>query len=66
MNAALAELEEGDVSGVLRWRFLALCAAGYEFDDALELAANANIDLHVACDLVRKGCPVQTALRILV
>jgi hypothetical protein len=66
MNAALAELEEQDVGGVLRWRFQALRAAGYDVDEALELATIPNVDLHVAVDLVSKGCPPQTALRILV
>ena len=65
MNVALAELEEQDVGGVRRWRFLVLSSAGYDVGDALELAANPNVDLHFAVDLVRKGCPPQTAFRIL-
>ncbi len=65
MNAALAELEEQDVDGVLQWRFLVLRGAGYDVGDAVNLAASRNVDLHVAVDLVRNGCPPQTALRIL-
>jgi hypothetical protein len=65
MNAALAELEEQDVDGVLRWRFLVLKGAGYAVGDAVELATSSNVDLHVAVDLVGKGCPPHTAVRIL-
>ena len=50
---------------VVRWRFEELARAGYEAEDARVIAAEVHIDLHVACDLVRRGCPPQTAVRIL-
>ena len=63
-----AELEVLDVSeaeAVLHWRFGALVGAGYAPDDALLLSSHLEIDLHLATDLVRRGCPADTAVRIL-
>jgi hypothetical protein len=39
--------------------------AGYSIRDALLLAITAEVDLHVATDLVARGCPSGTAARIL-
>jgi hypothetical protein len=50
---------------VLRWRFDELVRAGYEADSALLVASHVEVDLHLAVDLARKGCPIGTALRIL-
>jgi hypothetical protein len=50
---------------VLGWRLDELIAAGYESGDALLLAADAEVDLHLATDLPRRGCPHKTALHIL-
>jgi hypothetical protein len=38
---------------------------GYGFDDALALAVQPEVDLHLAADLFRSGCPPETAMRIL-
>lgn len=66
MTAAQFErLGEEEAEGILRWRFRALTLAGYEPGTAARLAAQVQIDLHEACDLVRGGCPPETALRIL-
>lgn len=63
-GATLAEkVTEGD--GVRRWRLDALVDAGYDSTYALILSRDPEIDLHVAIDLVRRGCPPFTALRIL-
>jgi hypothetical protein len=61
----LARLEETETTGVLRWRFTELVRAGYPSEDALELATHSHVDLHTAADLVRRGCPPDTAKRIL-
>lgn len=61
----LARLEEQETTGVLRWRFTELLRAGYPSDDALVLATHSNVDLHAAADLIRRGCPPDTAKRIL-
>ncbi len=50
---------------VLAWRFGALRDAGYDKRDALELAQRRDVDLHLACDLLRRNCPPELALRIL-
>lgn len=47
------------------WRRDQLRKAGFAYLDALELAVNPKVDLHVACDLVASGCAPETALQIL-
>ena len=66
MTAAQFErLDEMEAEGILRWRFHMLAKAGYEPTIAARLAAQVQIDLHEACDLVAGGCPPETAARIL-
>ena len=48
-----------------RWRAEELERAGYGLDDAIELAARSDVDLHLAVELLKNGCPPDTALRIL-
>ena len=50
---------------VVGWRFEELRDAGYDERDAMELALRTEIDLHLALELVRNGCPLETAVRIL-
>jgi hypothetical protein len=50
---------------VLSWRLAQLAEAGYDDDEAVVLAVSSDIDLHRAVDLLLKGCPHSTALRIL-
>jgi hypothetical protein len=67
MTAAEFELlDETEAELVIGWRFHELGVAGYDLDAALLLATRAYVDLHVAVDLVRRGCPPETALRILI
>jgi hypothetical protein len=63
--AQFEELEEETAVEVLRWRFDVLLRAGFEVDQAATLAAHVEVDLHSAADLVTRGCPGDTALRIL-
>ena len=63
--AQLAQLEETETTGVLHWRLSELLRAGYPFDEALVLATRSHVDLHIAADLVGRGCPPDTATRIL-
>ncbi len=51
---------------VLGWRIEQLIAVGFDSDAAFVLALDRNVDLHQATGLVRRGCPPQTAFRILV
>ena len=59
------EAESGAEELVLGWRLEELVAAGYESGDALLLATHAEVGLHLATDLPRRGCPHKTALHIL-
>ncbi len=59
-----APLEE-EVEQVLRWRLSQLRRAGYSAEEASLLAGEADVDLHRAIELAHRGCPTQTALRIL-
>jgi hypothetical protein len=66
MTAAQLEAldNEAEVDQIRRWRFDQLVRAGYEDDDAIELAFHLDIDLHTLTSLVRRGCPSATAVRI--
>lgn len=56
-----------DTAGqVLGWRIEQLVSAGYDGEAAFTLALDRSIDLHDAIDLVRRGCPPETAVRILI
>ena len=50
---------------VARWRFAQLLGAGYDQRQASLIAGRRDVDLHLAVDLLQNGCPVETALRIL-
>ena len=66
MTAAQFETIDGtEVEAILRWRFTVLVRSGYDVDSALVLASHVEIDLHDASNLVRRGCPSETALQIL-
>lgn len=54
------------VARVLSWRVEQLIAVGFDSDAAFVLALDREVDLHEATGLVRRGCPPQTAFRILV
>jgi hypothetical protein len=66
MTAAQFELiDESEAEAILRWRFEELVRSGYDIGSALVLASHVEVDLHVATGLVHRGCPPDTALRIL-
>jgi hypothetical protein len=50
---------------VLEWRVETLRRAGFDAASALDLALCRHVDLHSAVCLVERGCPVDTALQIL-
>jgi hypothetical protein len=47
------------------WRGQELKRAGYDRRAATELAGRHDVDLHLATDLLRRGCPQELALSIL-
>jgi len=66
MPAAEVHLqEETETERIQRWRAEELERAGYDPVSAFELAGRADVDLHLAVALIERGCPVETALHIL-
>ena len=66
MSAAELDIYvETEAERIERWRAEELERAGYDPVDACELAARSDVDLHLAVDLLERGCPADTALRIL-
>jgi hypothetical protein len=66
MTAAQFEkIDETEAEAILRWRFDELVRAGFDVGSALLLASHVEVDLHDASALMRRGCPSETALRIL-
>ena len=65
MSVVETHIQETEDERVARWRLEQLTRAGYEETAALVLADLVDVDLHLAVDLVRQGCPSDTALRIL-
>jgi hypothetical protein len=66
MTAAEITLDQDTEAGrVVDWRRAELERAGYDTPSATEIAARMDVDLHYAVDLLRRGCPAETALQIL-
>jgi hypothetical protein len=61
----LQTLEETEAERIERWRAEELERAGYEPTSAAKIAVRSDIDLHVAVDLLARGCPPELALEIL-
>ncbi|HVM18295.1 MAG TPA: hypothetical protein VM290_11995 [Gaiellaceae bacterium] len=57
--------EQSELERIERWRRDALERAGYPADAAAAIAARHDVDLHAAVALVERGCPPETALKIL-
>jgi hypothetical protein len=64
VEQVVRELESED-ERVFWWRTETLVRAGYDERLAHKLALRASVDLHRAVDLLRRGCPPQTAADIL-
>ena len=54
-----------EIELVESWRAEQLEMAGYGAQAANELALRHDVDLHVAVNLVARGCPAELALKIL-
>jgi len=66
MSAAELDVyRETESERIERWRAQELERAGYSTGEAAELAGRLEVDLHFAVDLLERGCPSETALRIL-
>ena len=67
MPAVELDLEfDAEAELVRIWRLEELERAGYPASQARELADLAYVDLHLATDLLRRGCAPDLALKILV
>jgi len=66
-RVTVTEVVEPDVrvAETYAWRLEQLRRAGYSDVCAEALAASTAVDLHVACDLLVRGCPEATAFAIL-
>ncbi len=68
-NMPQEEVEEApkgvEIDSVTGWRFGYLVGSGFDPISALKLAQARDVDLHRASDLLGQGCPVDTAVRIL-
>ncbi len=62
---ATHDIIETELDRVERWRTSELMRVGFPGDDAVALAARADVDLHDAIELVQRGCPPELAIRIL-
>jgi hypothetical protein len=56
---------EDEQDRVERWRQDELERAGFAPRDAARLAARNDVDLHRAVELLKRGCPEDLALKIL-
>ena len=66
MSAAEIELYvETEQERIERWRAEELERAGYTPGAAGQLAMSKEVDLHVAVELLERGCSPELALRIL-
>jgi hypothetical protein len=65
MSAVTLDDRSPVADDVCRWRHQQLERAGYPALDALMLSSCRDVDLHVAISLLASGCPLGTALQIL-
>jgi hypothetical protein len=68
MSTTAAELDlelDAETERVLLWREEELERVGYGRETARDLAERTYVDLHLAMDLLQRGCPADTAVRIL-
>jgi hypothetical protein len=65
IEALDASMEWTEDERVVAWRIESLLRVGYDDSAAIHLAESREVDLHLACRILDGGCPVETALRIL-
>jgi hypothetical protein len=64
MTAAETEIRD-ETELVEAWRAEQLEHAGYGAAAAAKLATRPDVDLHVAVEMLARGCPAELALKIL-
>jgi hypothetical protein len=58
-------VHDAESERVTAWRACELLKAGYEPLTAVELAEHPEVDLHLALELVQRGCSPELAAQIL-
>ena len=61
----ISVIEATEIERIERWRAEELERAGYEPRVAGRLAVRHDVDLHAAVDLLKRGCPADLAVKIL-
>jgi hypothetical protein len=64
-RASFETLDVETATALVRGRFAAASDAGSSTEDAIVIAVHPEIRLEDALDLLRRGCPARTVLRIL-
>jgi hypothetical protein len=54
-----------ELERIEQWRAEELERAGYGLEEAEQLAARHDVDLHMAVELLTRGCPPELAMSIL-
>ncbi|HEY7379953.1 MAG TPA: hypothetical protein VH572_01995 [Gaiella sp.] len=65
MTTAHLTYPEIELEQIERWRLESLARAGYDPESAAVIAASHDVDLHLAVELLQRGCPLDVALQIL-
>ena len=65
MTTANLTYPEVEIEQIERWRLESLARAGYDAESATVIAASHDVDLHLAVELLQRGCPLDVALQIL-
>ena len=65
LEEAVPSVQDPIETLVMCWRAETLVRAGFVETSAVHLAVSKHVDLHEAVQLVERGCPPETALRIL-
>ncbi len=65
MSAAQITHEFTELERIERWRADELIRAGYDPEQAMTLAVCHDVDLHLAAELLDRGCPTDLAVQIL-
>ena len=65
VSAVEPQVRQSSPDEVGRWRLKELLRAGYTWDQGVLIACRPDVDLHLAVRLLEKGCPAETAIRIL-
>jgi hypothetical protein len=61
----MEKVAPSELERIAEWRVKCLLDAGYDAESAVLIGLDTSIDLHLAIELLKRGCPREAALRIL-